>query len=108
MRERLGSCPYFALCENMLLLEFWHVRLVSCSVHCLLLFYFPDKLCNSSHPLLSKEEETRLRELWTKDEAVVDPLALFLHQCCEDLHGGDGGHDAASSPIPQAPALGEG
>lgn len=61
MRERLSRVHTFALCVNMLFLEFWHVRLVSCSLHCLLLLRCSDKLCNSSYPLLSKEKDAKLR-----------------------------------------------
>lgn len=114
-RERLSRARSFALCVNMLLLEFWHVRLVSCSLHCLLLF--SDKLCNSSYPQLSKEKDGKLREsrdVWTKDEAVMDPESksrslipvLGLHRGA-NLPRSDGDHDAAPRLIPQAPAPGE-
>lgn len=41
-----------------------------------------DKTWNSSYLLLGKEKDTKLRwsrEIWSKDEAVVDPLDLVLY-----------------------------
>ena len=117
VRERLSHAHRFALCVKMLSLEFWHVHLVSCSWYCLLLLHHSDKLCGSSYPLLSEENDTKLRErreIRTKDEAVMDPqsksiclISVLVLRRGANLPGSDGDHNAASRPILQAPAPGE-
>lgn len=104
MRERLSHTHSFALCVNMLSLEFWHVCLVYCSLHGFLLLYCSDKLCNSSYPLLSEQRDTKLRgsrEIWTKNEAVMNPeskssclIPVLVLRRGANLPGSDGDHDA--------------
>lgn len=110
MRERLSRVHTFSLCVKKLLLEFWHFQLVSCCLHCLLLWHFSDNSATAHFhssvkkrvQSLEKAEKYGLRvsrEIWTIYLKSKSTCLIPVWALCRGvtLPRSDGDRDAAPS-----------